>query len=408
MKTVTRCIAKTTAGAHCNNFSSPDSAYCHHYRPGTTAETPSSEGLCFKDALYYPFIEISDETWIKTACLYWDTISTIVPTGMEAHRSGVAKVLREANILRSLFVDPDMRELQAVAEEVLLYLDSPEGQQLLSYTGATRSSKLHVHKFSEELRGALIHNRKLSRRLHLELQQLGLRRRDRGPWLHLPASFGAYYMTILATHLARAHGKSLLTEAVAAERLASRAALGDSLSFLGPAQRIPGRLAEGLLATMVLRAVNIGPGTATDKILRFREKHENEVGRFRTAIREFVDSLNSDVQPEALSAYVATIYKDRVVPALHDLRGRLRDSRITCGFNNLKLSTLVSASPTVLGVALAGTPFGPFALAAGVGLSVVLATANYRVQRREILRNSPFSYVIAAERQFGRPKQRLR
>ena len=30
-------------------------------------------------ALYYPFIDIQNEKWLKTALLYWDEIRTIVP-----------------------------------------------------------------------------------------------------------------------------------------------------------------------------------------------------------------------------------------------------------------------------------------------------------------------------------------
>jgi hypothetical protein len=35
--------------------------------------------MAFTKSLYYPWIEIKDEAWLKNAFLYWDTIQTIVP-----------------------------------------------------------------------------------------------------------------------------------------------------------------------------------------------------------------------------------------------------------------------------------------------------------------------------------------
>lgn len=34
-------------------------------------------------ALYYPTIDISDESWLKNAYLFWDGIRTIVPQSLE-------------------------------------------------------------------------------------------------------------------------------------------------------------------------------------------------------------------------------------------------------------------------------------------------------------------------------------
>jgi hypothetical protein len=37
----------------------------------------------FTLALYYPWIDIRDESWLKSAALYWETIRTIVPESVD-------------------------------------------------------------------------------------------------------------------------------------------------------------------------------------------------------------------------------------------------------------------------------------------------------------------------------------
>lgn len=43
----------------------------------------------FTRALYYPFIDIQNSDWLKTAVLFWDCISTIVP---ESHQHPYIKL----------------------------------------------------------------------------------------------------------------------------------------------------------------------------------------------------------------------------------------------------------------------------------------------------------------------------
>ena len=360
--------------------------------------------LYFKDALYYPYIEFPNELWLKTACLYWDSISTIVPSGTKPYISPNSSILYDAHILSPLYVDNNLPELSEVANDVLSYLLSADGQVFVNQLALSSSEKTRVEKFSKENNWALIHDLKFQRGFIHELQHLGLSGGVHGRWIRVPSTFAHYYMTILATHLAGTKGKSLLTDTIPAEKIATNAALGASFPVWRSKRTVPAKITEGLLASLVLKMVEVGPRTSIKKIINFREKHSTELGRLRSSIRELVNTLHFDIEPELLSSHVQTVYSDKVLPAIDDLRGRLQDNRITFGLNNLKVSTLISATPTAIGAILSDTSLGPFALTAGIGLSIVLSTANYRIQRKEILRNSPFSYVISAENAFGKKK----
>lgn len=373
--------------------------------PGKLVDTGRENiDLYFKDALYYPFIEFPNELWLKTACLYWDSISTIVPSGIKPYISANDSISYDANILSPLYVDSSLPELSEVADDVLSYLLSTDGQLFVHQLAISSSDKNRVEKFSKKYNWDLMHNLKFQRGFIYELQQLGLTGGTHGNWIRVPTPFAHYYMTILATHLAGTRGKSLLTDIIPAEKIATNAALGASFTISHSRRTVPAKIAEGFLASLVLKMVEIGPRTSIKKIIKFREKHSSELGRFRSAVRELVNTLHINIEPEVLSSHLQTVYKDKVVPAVDDLRSRLQDNRITCGLNNLKVSTLISAAPTAIGAILSGTNLGPFALTAGVGLSIVLSTANYRIQRKELFRNSPFSYVISAEKAFGKKK----
>lgn len=407
-----KCKAKTRVGKRCKNNALPNTNYCRlHSSTHIERDDSAQPALLFTDALYYPFIEIASEEWLKTAVLYWNTLSTIVPRSIRPYRSGVSKDLADAGVLQALVVDPDMPELDEIADDVIRYIHTEEGQRALLIPRGASRARIHDDKFSRRLlreidRGSHIHVEKFASELLHDLRRV-LRRNQGDPWVHLPSTFASYYMTLLASHLARTRGRALLTDQPTVEALATKASLGTGLP-LGPrlGMRMPTKVAEGLLATLALRTIRISSQTTVRKLLRFIEKHETERSRFRSAIRGLVNSLAGEVGAEPLLKHVQSIFQDELLPSLEELRARLRDHRITCGFSNLKLSTLASTSPTVLGGLLSQAGLGPFALFAGVGLSIVLQTANYTVQRRGILRGNPYSFVLSAEKAFGKTRKR--
>ena len=121
----------------------------------------------------------------------------------------------------------------------------------------------------------------------------------------------------------------------------------------GSLQNSPGKISEGLLATMVLRTVQVSESTSIKKLLNFKSRYQSELGQLRTALRELVKPINGDVNLTLLQKHLSAIHTDQVLPAIDQLQGRLKDNRISCGYNNLKASTLASASPSILGTAIA-------------------------------------------------------
>ena len=392
-----RCTATTKKGDQCRNPATSAGGTCARHSITTPiAGSQKSEGkhdqLIFKDGLYYPFIDIQDEALLKTAALYWDSVSTIVPDMYDGHRhSEASRILTSEGFLKAEIVAPGMWQIEETADECLTYLDSAEGRTLLE------ARERRPRPLPDEImwHPEAIHHRKLAERLLPELARRGLRFEDRGHWARVPGWFARFYMTLLATRIARQVGCSLLTDDLAAEPLANRAVRGDA------SQEVPRDLAEGLLATLVLRTIHVNEGVSIQKLLQFKSKHANELGRLRTALRELVNPIKGDTDLALLRKHLDTVHTDRVLPAIEEIRGRLKDNRISCGYNNLKASTLLSASPSAIGAVLSTLGLAPFGLVGGVGISLLLSLGNYQLQRSDLLRNSPYSYVIRAEESFG-------
>ena len=339
-----KCKATTRSKRRRKNNAMPNTHYCrHHSSTHTERDDNTQPALLFTDALYYPFIEIPSEVWIKTAVLYWDTLSTIVPRSIRPYKSGISKDLSDAGVLKALIVDPDMPELDEIADDVIRYIHTEEGQRALLIPRGASGDRIHDDKFSRRLlreidRGAYIHVEKFASELLYDMRHV-FRKSQRDAWVRVPSTFASYYMTVLAFRLARTRGRALLTDQPAIEALATKASMGTVLP-ISPRLRmkIPTKVAEGLLATLALRTIRISPKTSVRKLLKFIEKYETERSKFRSAIRRLVNNLRGEVECEPLLRHVQTIFQDELIPSLEELRARLHDNRITCGISNIDIT----------------------------------------------------------------------
>ena len=97
--------------------------------------------------LYYPWIDIRDESWLKTSLLYWDSVRTIVPESIESpYSTETGRALQDAGFLVPLRVQSGMEEIEELTDDVLTYLNTSEGTALLVTGTERRRHSLHVEK----------------------------------------------------------------------------------------------------------------------------------------------------------------------------------------------------------------------------------------------------------------------
>jgi hypothetical protein len=373
--------------------------------------------MAFSTALYYPWIDVRDEGWLKTALLYWDAVRTIVPESIDQPYSNrTACTLRDSGFLLPLRVHSDMEEIEELTDDVLSYLKTSEGAEFLVRGAEPHSSWVHVEKLPYEFRRlADIHPEKLPWEIRHQLERV-VRSPRRSEWLEVDERFADYYMTLLATRLSDRVGAALLTPLPTAERLALSAKMDAQFSgilpnaiwgrdrrpweydAMGPRRNAPRTLAQGILAHLALERVAVDPTTPIEKLMEFRSQHKDELAQFRMKVEQLTAAVNTEMPVEALRQRALDIYNNEVDPALTNLKRALDGRRIRwLGDGLLKIAFLSAGTSSML---VATGLSVPLALLAGAGLSLVVSGAMYNVDRAESLRNNPYSYLLAMGREF--------
>lgn len=71
-------------------------------------------------ALFYPWTDIRDETWLKTSLLHWDSVRTIVPESIATpYSTETSRALELAGYLVPFRVHSGMQEIEELTGEVI-------------------------------------------------------------------------------------------------------------------------------------------------------------------------------------------------------------------------------------------------------------------------------------------------
>jgi len=369
-------------------------------------------------ALFYPWIDIQDEAWLKTSLLYWDSVRTIVPESIDApYSTDTGRALEGSGFLVPLRVHSEMDEIEELTGDVLSYLGTAEGAELLIAERGGRRYDIHVEKLPYRLgRLAEMHPEKLPHEIRYMLRNLAEPSQRGSEWLRVDEGFANFYMTLLANHLAERVGARLLTSLPAADRLAVMARLDAHLNgliplgmfergrrwreyeALGPRRRMPRHLAPGMLANLTIERMGIAPDTPVDRLIDFRERHRDELVLFRTKVEQLAASVEADLPVEALRQRIADLHTNEVAPAISNLKAALQGRRIKWLSDGLlKIAFLSAASSSMLVTAGLAVPI---ALLAGAGISFIATGTIYNVDKRESLQTNPYAYLLSVEREL--------
>jgi hypothetical protein len=370
-------------------------------------------------ALFYPWIDIRDEAWLRTALLYWDSVRTIVPESIDApYSTETGSALQSAGFLIPLRVHTGMEEIEDLTDDVMAYLSTAEGAELLIADSGGYGHDIHVEKLPYSLRRLTeMHPEKLPSEIRYMFERMTSPSRKASDWIRVDDSFANFYMTLLASRLAERIGAGLLTSLPAADRLATAARLDAQLNGLipwgmsrqwrhwreyeafGPRSRMPRHLAPGMLAHLTIEQMAIAPETPIDQLIKFREIHRDELALFRIKIEQLTASVEGDLPAEALRQRVVDLYKCEVEPAIANLKHALDGRRIRWISDSfLKIAFLSAGSSTML---VAAGLAVPTALLAGAGLSLIISGTMYNVDKKESLRSNPYAYLLSVKRAFS-------
>lgn len=226
-------------------------------------------------------------------------------------------------------------------------------------------------------------------------------------------------MTLLAARLSEHAGVGLLTDIPANNKLANVVRLDAKISlprrrrcrsddnYCSHRRNMPLSLAQGALADLIIEGIKIDPNTPTKKVLKFRNEHADELGRFRTKIAELTKTISNDQPVDRLRQQVNDIYVNEVQPAISDLEKGLQDHRIRWTTENFLKVAFFSTSSTSIPLALLGLCV-PQALLVGAGISLTASAIMYNREKAAKLRQNPFSYLLAAEKNLTKASKLTR
>lgn len=362
----------------------------------------------FSSALYYPYIDIKNERWLRSAALCWDSIRTIVPDSYrDPYSNDFARALCDEGVLEPVRVSSDMEEIEQLTEKVLDFLTDPASAGIMFDTDQNPTRRIHSEKISFELRElAHIHPEKLPYMIRSELE----RSLHNDGWFHVAPGFANFYMTLLASQLAERLGLGLITESSAADQLAiavrkgkplgrpERRRIGRHYDAGGPRRSLPSSITPSLLIDLMVQGISLPETLSVKEILKFKREHQEELAIFRREVARLATDLPKDIPVEALRQAVSDQYQVNVLPAMRSLRESLRAQSWDAGLNGLLKISFFTAAPTSAAI-LAGIP-NSVALLAGAGISLTASAVLLANQRRRTKIESPYSYLLSMERQW--------
>lgn len=421
----------------------------------------------FSNALYYPTIDIQDLNWLKTALLFWDSISTIVPESLdEPYKHDDTKYLAEIGFLKPIRVNSSDNSVIGIEDDIINLMSSsefihslenmPKNDSKYGLWSSKMSYKVRekMDDYLEEVRFQELHNYDdmrrnydvMRRRVDEEIQHNGRRylfygekmsyrineiindyldridprryhntvsskiRRDfENKWsqqnrvYYLNDEFTNMYMLLLAEKISENYSLALVTDSIFISNTGNNLRLRNQTTNLvnnNPRRFRAPHLEQGLLLDYIIKGLSIHPETNLKDIVLFKENHRDELGRFKTELANLTKGLESGQSLDALKEDISNKYYNEFTPAFNDFKATLKDSGIKWFTETFLKVSSITTSATSVPMALLGMPV-PQALCAGAGISVIASAVSYNIQKREVLRNNPYSYLLSIQNEYG-------
>ncbi|MEU9333092.1 DUF6236 family protein [Streptomyces sp. NPDC048290] len=368
--------------------------------------------------LYYPYVRIRDERWLKTAALYMPRLARLVPDGYRVTDSPTLRALRDeldfvvpvdpalsAQRLAPVFLDllhhhgPALRRWYQVTDDI----QNPPHQSRPHQPWSLRAN-VPWQRADGDRTLAELHRGEVTDSLREALLDSGLAVQTLPSWITMDAALAWVYKRALVEETAHAGRFSPATDQLVAH-LASGGQDTDGIAsvLLDGFDTAPSDGDTDAVGLLALRIV--APDDLTDvpvqKIIRIRRRNQDLFDRFSAEVTRTVTELTEEIAdvtlPESRKLLIATTVDQRFAQPLDELRRAMKGLRVDTAFSaaSLKFELPAAAGAGALGV-LGNQPV----LGAAVGAAFALGTLTRLAsgQRSALLRESPTAYLLSVER----------
>ncbi|MEV7323084.1 DUF6236 family protein [Streptomyces sp. NPDC093970] len=378
--------------------------------------------------LYYPYVHVRDEQWLKTAALYMPKLAHVVPSGYRVNDSPTLRALRdELDFVVPVDTAWPAERLAPVFLDLLERYGSDLGRwyRVTGDAQGRPSTDRHPDPSRAPIRRpwslradvpwrrtdggralADLHRGELTDGLREVLLGSGLAVEKSASWTTMDAAVAWVYKRALVEEIARASagGFSPVTDQPAAH-LTPGDWDADGIASALLEGSVPPPAADGARRVGLLALRIVTPDGLADvpvqKIIRIRSRHQDLFDNFSAevtgAVAELAEKLSDDTLPEARELLVAAKIEERFARPLEELRRAMTGLHVDTAFSaaNLKFEL-----PAVFGAGALGVLGSQPVLGATVGAAFALGALGRSAtgQRGALLRKSPTAYLLSVER----------
>ncbi|WP_133981072.1 DUF6236 family protein [Kribbella voronezhensis] len=357
--------------------------------------------------LYFPFIHVRDDDWLKLALLYWPRLYRLVPPDYQTSDSRTAREFDAAGLLHTMEPIKDS-DANAFFRTLLANVDKLGDYTTARAKAESAGRQLPTSSADGPVEGdlALIHSAKLSTSFVYELRRAGLAElRARLPgghrWIGVHPTLGAAYMTALANELGSRLRLEPLTDQTDLRIAAPNNGIASALDLLlgrsadhrpDPAAGVDEYV---MLALQCVRPKAMGQVSA-EQIVDCRENLAAELADFRAFVETQKQELTAitSLPPgqRKLDAFADHVH-DTVEAPLQRLERGLQLHKLDTVRTMLVTGTL--AAPPLAGMALeqlgAG---GTVGMSVGTVAAMGAAWWQVRAARESARAKSPLCYLL--------------
>lgn len=367
--------------------------------------------------LYFPYVHVRDDGWLKVAALYWPSVRRLVPYGYAKHDSPTAQIFADAGLLvdeePGALLDSVTWDLQEVLVENVgrLRRDYSIKRAIANWNGQSWAEGMGSYG---EIPGlGWIHATKFPPDVVSFLSDSGLAQRGRGQtpghdpgqpedWIGLHPALAGAYMTALAGRLSEQAAFQPLTDQVDLRVATPSSDVQAALNLLlGRGRPAADSATAGMetyifLALQQARPKNLDSIPA-EKIVECRQNLEGELAAFR----DHVASMRADliglaaipVERRRLESFAAHVQQTVELP-LRELEKGLRLHKLEPTRSLLLTGSFVP--PAVIGAALAAGGATSPAAATAAGAMAAVGGAWWQISsiRANARASSPVGYLL--------------
>lgn len=354
-----------------------------------------------KTILYYPTINIPNNSWLRNSLLYWDEVSSIVPMSWDdnilVNLSDDIKFLIDEGEFRpikpeDLIIKTDNWKIsEQFAKEFLEIATSESFKNFVEIQN-------HLNRFTNrrtEYDYLKIHNNKVSGTLQRQLEEINLAfRSDNYEWIFFEKHTAYLYMSILAKYLAEIDNE--FTTISTDNRIYENFNFKQSVF-------------ENKLPIISCNFNNLLPtpnlNIPIKEIIKFKKRRKDNLNHFRKLITTYESKISKAKSNQEIKE-ASILFQDEISNGVLDLEKALNDVRLKHSFKSLKSLISFKSAPIVAGtVGGIAEKFDILNIPIELKITGLAVTGlinissdyiDYRNEKIVKLRESPFSYLYYA------------